>query len=303
MNRLFFYLLLLMSVLLTSCITFVEKDLDIKPKLVLHCYLIPQMDTTMLTLTNSVPLFGSNPKNIETVTNAIVEISEDNYRWVRMEYDSVYKNYFIPQVQFPITEGKTYYIRASAPGYETVSASCIVPYFRETNFEVVVEAHTNCVHHGEPYPESHYHYYLKWKDYAGEENYYIFYRNFIWIWDWNDWDIDTSIIWEILWDEKGKPCLFSDHGQDGQNMSSLVTTYYLDDEISEITMVQTDVHSYLYQRSIEDYNGDLGFFIIEPVKIYSNIKNGYGVFGAFGMRTYAIEQPEKSHKVDKLLVR
>ena len=287
MNRLFFYLLFLTSVLLTSCITYIEKELDIKPKLVLHCYLIPQMDTTILSLTNSVPLFGSNLKNIEPVTNATVEISEDNHRWVRMEYDSVYKNYFISQVQFPITEGKTYYIRASALEYETISASCAVPYFRETNFEIVTEEHVGCVHHGEPYAEPHYHYYLKWKDYAGEENYYIFYRNFDWIWD--PWGDSIRIIWEILWDEKGKPCLFSDHGQDGQSMSSLVTTYYLDDEISEITMVQTDVHSYLYQRSIEDYNGDLGFFIIEPVKIYSNIKNGYGVFGAFVMKDYSFE--------------
>jgi len=284
-----------MSILLTSCITYIEEELNIKPKLVLHCYLIPQMDTTVLTLTNSTSLFGRNPKKIESVANATVEISNDNHQWMRMEYDSVYKHYFIPQAQFPVVEGKTYYIRASAPEYETVSASATVPYFRETNFELVVEEHTGCVHYGQPFPELHNHYYLKWKDYAGEANYYAFHQNYdYWSYSWDPWDdiyTDSVLLnkWSPLRDDKYKVCIYSDHGQDGKNMSALLLLYYSDDDFDEITMLQTDVHAYLYRRSLWDADGDLGFFMLEPVKIYSNIKNGYGVFGAFGMRTYAIE--------------
>jgi len=255
------------------------------------------MDTILLSLTNSAPLFGKNAKKIESVTNATVEISNDNHRWVRMEYDPVYENYFIPQVQFPITEGGTYYVRASAPEYETVSASCIVPYFREVYFELVTEKHAGCVHYGEPFSELHTHYYLRWKDYAGEANYYAFHRNFdYWSYSWDPWEdiySDSTLVntWSVLWDENYKPCIFSDKGQDGKQLSVLLQLYYYDEDFNEITLLQTDVHSYLYLSSLENYDGDFAFFMLEPVKIYSNIKNGYGVFGAFGMRTYPLIVP------------
>jgi len=302
MNRIFFYLLLFVSILLGSCFTYIEEELNIKPKLVLHCYLIPQKDTTILSLTNSSPLFGRNPIKSAPVINATVEISDDNHRWVQMRYYPGYGVYFIPQAQFPIKEGKTYYIRASAPEYETVSSSCTVPYYREVNFEFVVEEHTRCTHGGEPYSEPHKHRYLRWTDYKGEENYYMFYENYDW-WSWSwEWDSDTgesyytdSVLhnaWGLLWADHNKRCIFSDHGQDGQKMSALLQVHWFGtryDDLSEITLLQTDKHAYLYQSSIWDYNGDMAFFMLEPTKIYSNIKNGYGVFGAFTMRTYAVE--------------
>ena len=302
MYRLFLYLLLLMSILLTSCYTYVEEELNIKPKLVLHCYLIPQKDTTILNLTNSSPLFGRNPIKKAPVTNATVEISDDNQRWVRMEYNSEHKMYFIPQTQFPITEGKTYYIRASAPNYETVSASCTVPYYREVDFEFVVEEHAGCMHGREYLPDPHKHCYLKWTDYKGEENYYMFYQNYDW-WSWSyEWDWETGGVtysdsvlhnaWGMLYSDENKRCIFSDHGQDGQKMSVLLQVYnygyWYYEDLEEVTLLQTDIHAYSYERAIWEDTGD-SFFMLEPVKIYSNIKNGYGVFGAFTMRTYAID--------------
>jgi hypothetical protein len=46
----------------------------------------------------------------------------------------------------------------------------------------------------------------------------------------------------------------------------------------------------MYHKSLFDYGGDMQFFMLEPPQFYTNIKNGYGVFGAFVMREYAFDR-------------
>ena len=284
MNRLFFYLLLL-SIPLSSCITYIDdKEMDIKPKLVLHCYLVPQLDTTILVLTNSAPLFTSNPKKIEPVAHATVEISDDNRQWVKMEYDTRLEHYFIPQAQFPIKEGKTYYVRASASGFETVTSFCTVPYLREVNLNFILEESINDTHNGEFYPWFHHHGYLKWTDYPGEENYYMFFYKG----SYEDYYTGVSRwYWYLQYDVYYKPCIYSDKGRDGEKMSAFMMIGML--PVYETTMLQTDRNCYLHELSIIDYDGDLSFFLLEPIQLYSNIKNGYGLFGAFVMKDYIFE--------------
>lgn len=278
-----------MSVLLNSCITFIDKELDIKPKLVLYCYLVPQLDTTILSLTNSAPLFTKNPYKIEVVKNATVEISNDNMNWVEMEFDSVYKHYYILQEQFPIVEGKTYYVRAAATGFESVSASCIVPFFRETYLEMVFDESINDFHHGEFYNWQHFHGYLEWMDYLGEENYYIFYDKKTLFWS-TGWDIygnpttDTSFhygCWPLS-DIDYNPCIYSDFDHDGKKFSVFMLDYM--PETFEMTLLQVDRNCYLFEKCLIDYENELQFFLLEPTQFYSNVKNGYGLFGAFAMK-------------------
>jgi hypothetical protein len=296
MNRLFFYLLIGLSITVNSCVNYVDHELDIPPKLVLHCYLVPQLDTTILYLTNSSPLFTRAQRKIEPVVNALVEISDDNNRWFKMEFDFENNIYYILQTQFPILEGKTYYVRASAPEYETVSASCTVPYLRETNLELVFEESINDYHGGEFYNWPHHHGYLKWNDYPNEENYYLFYRQDLdWYssgWDWynDEWipsDTNYYYSWPLLSDINWKPCVYSDIGQDGKKMSAFMMDYI--PELFEMTLLQTDKNCYLHELSLWNYDSDLQFFMLEPIQLYSNIKNGYGVFGAFVMRDYTFE--------------
>jgi hypothetical protein len=276
-----------------------DKDMDIKPKLVLFSYLVPQLDTTIVSLTNAVSLFTTNPKKNEPVANATVEISNDNTQWVKLEYDTVFHHYFITQTNFPVTEGKTYYIRASAPGFETVFASCTVPYLRETNLNLVFEESINDVHYGEIYSWLHYHCYLEWNDYPGEENYYIFcdkyfYEHILYNYDWDTYMhlYDTAYFydWYFLYDMNDKPCIYPDNGQDGKKMS----VYLMNERpsIFETTLLQTDKNCYLFEKSVHDYDHDFQIFVLEPMQYYSNIKNGYGVFGAFVMREYSFEIEE-----------
>jgi len=296
MNRSFFFFLLLISVCFHSCITDIEEDRYIKPKLVLSCYLVPQLDTTILFLTSSAPLITSNPKPIESIANAIVEISNNSAHWVKMEYDSENQVYFIPQTVFPIEEGKTYHVRASASGFETISASCTVPWLRETNLSLVVKESINDIHWGKIYNELHYHSYLEWTDFPGEDNYYMFCNKEFYEEEWWDWhtnfpfEKDTFYFyrWNFLYDVDINTCIYSDKDNDGKKMSVLMIIGYPD--IYELTLLQMDRNCYLFETSIMNSIADFQSFLLEPAApLYTNIKNGYGVFGAFVMKDYSFE--------------
>ena len=294
MKKIFFYLILLLSVSLYSCITYIdtEKDLGIKPKLVLFGYLVPQWDTTIVNLSSSAPLFTTNPKNPAPVANATVEISENNTTWTKLEWDTAYKRYFIPQTDFSIKEGSTYYIRAAAPEYETVYASCTVPYFRETNLKIDLAKTDTDIDNWFRYKGS-----FEWNDYPSEENYYMFcWKEFgehiHYEHDWEYWEPPVSdtayfFTWQFFWDTKNNTCLYSDFGQDGKKMTPSIDAWLPQDIV--LTYLQTDKNCYLFEKSSENYDADLQGFVLEPLQLYSNVKNGYGVFGAFVLKDYELE--------------
>jgi hypothetical protein len=304
MKKLIFYIVLFLGVCLNSCITYIEDISDIKPKLVLFCFLVPQLDTTFVSITNSVPLFSSNKKMPERITNATVEISENNIEWVELTLEKEHKLYMITQTVFPIKEGETYYIRASAPEFEAVSASCTVPFFRETNPKLFTEESINDVHGGQIYSDLHYHRHFEWDDYAGEDNYYIFCENgtyWDYIYDYEEeweglpWDRPPSDsvlyhFWGIFYDDNYHDCIYSDQGQDGKRMSSkLLTPWYTPDRVSKATLLQTDRSCYMFHKNYDRYDPSMQFFMLEPVQFFTNVKNGYGVFGAFVMKEYEFE--------------
>jgi hypothetical protein len=306
MKKLIFYIVLFLGVCLNSCITYIEDISDIKPKLVLFCFLVPQLDTTLVSITNSVPLFSSNKKMPERITNATVEISENNIEWVKLTFEEEHRLYMITQTVFPIKEGKTYYIRASAPGFETVSASCTVPFFRETNPNLITEESINDVHGGQIFSELHYHHYFEWDDFAGEENYYIFCEKgtyWFYLYEYDDYEdlplfpppTDSVLYhsWGIFYDENYNDCIYSDQGQDGKRMSSvLINPWYTTDRASKPTLLQTDRSCYMFHKNYDRYDPSMQYFMLEPMQFYSNVKNGYGVFGAFVMKDYEFDVEE-----------
>ena len=302
MKRPLFYFILLLSVCLNSCVTYIEKDLDIKPKLVLFGYLVPQLDTTIVSLSNSVSMFATSDKRPKPIANATVEISENNINWIKLTFDEPYQHYFITQTDFPIIEGKTYYIRASAPEYEMVFSSCKVPFFRETNLNLRVEEANNDIHNGNVHSGTHYHHYFEWNDYPREDNYYIFCKNDSY-WSYSyDWDNNGNILcdstlyyhWGSYWDKKNKPCIFSDKGLDGKKMSVLLSVFLDTESCSNVTLLQSDENCYLFETSYQEFwnASDFQSFMLEPMQLYTNIQNGYGVFGAFVMQDYSFEFEE-----------
>ena len=266
----------------SSCVEDVDLEgrVDTTPKMVVNCMISPELDSVILLLTQTAPIFSKG--EIAILTQALVEISNDQQQWHRLNFNSMLQRYVITHEEFPVEHGKTYYLRASNPGFENVTASCKVPYYRETplNYKILSKKFKE-----DAFFSTAYYIYdigLEWQDYPSEENYYYFlpyeeYEEYGW---------DNSIYFRS--DAYPTKLLLSDKGKDGQKLSVTIKDMYVSyyDEkqppLYPLMAVQMDKHLFMYESRQSD--SDLDFFNMEPSGIYTNVNNGYGVFGAFTMR-------------------
>lgn len=286
-NLIHFWALCLFSALLTGCITDVDidKQLDGEEKLVLYCRICPQIDTTSVYLTHTTMLFGTyNNEVSDPVTGAVVELSSDKVNWIRAHYDTVQQRYVFPQSELRIESGITYYIRASHPDFEEISAECTVPFVRDIDLQFVNEQAINDTHYGATLNYSHLDQYLQWHDFPGEENLYMFFKGMP--------DAELYSIWPFefiyLTDNKDYTYIFSDEGRDGQTIKCFYKLNYgdeenLDDE--KIGIIFLDQNCYRYEKSTIENDNSMSFFMLEPLHFYNNIENGYGLFGACAIKT------------------
>lgn len=285
-----FLSVLFLSMMFVGCVSVVdiEDQLHEKERLVLYCRLCPQADTTFVNLSHSHLLYGSGSENdILPVTNAVVELSADNVNWIQATYDVRRQAYALSAEQFPVAEGRTYYIRANAEKYDEVTASCTVPYSYDIHLRFNTEQSQYDNHSGEFYSYLHYDSYVSWDDPAGVDNYYAF--GTVWEEEYTDWedktgksfptsifefvDLSTNDTWYNI---------FSDAGRDGQTLRYLYN-YDIDPEDNEPADIRwiffLDRNGYLYETTLHDYDG-LSTFLLEPMQTYSNINGGFGLFTA-----------------------
>jgi hypothetical protein len=69
---------------------------------------------------------------------------------------------------------------------------------------------------------------------------------------------------------------------------------YRDTNYIDIQLNSLSENYYLYTRSVDQYLQSLDNFYSEPVQIFSNIENGYGIFAGFSRSTYRIYLPRKA---------
>lgn len=273
--------------ILSSCIDDVDlKDLGIESKMVLHCYISPMFDTTTVSLSNSQPLLSSNADKIHALSNGIVEISKDEKTWTKFVYHAQKERYILPCSEFQIEEGKTYYIRAAAVGFdEMISASCTVPYYRNINLKVDSQFFISDFYNTIDLN-------FAWYDYKGESNYYTltvydFYENNL-----EEGKFEKLIYSNHVYNEKERDFLFADTDRDGKQMKGKYSLP-IDDytNISHDTLyfivAQMDKPTYLHWNSLMKYYGTIDFMgMVEPVLIYNNVVNGYGLFAAIVFKSY-----------------
>lgn len=300
---------------LTGCIDVVDlgNQIDAQPKLVLYSRLCPQLDSTYILLTTSDVLYSSSNSSggisnsvadINVIKDGIVELSSDGHHWTMAKFDEVRQQYLLTQDEFPIEEGRTYYIRASHEGYPDVSASCTVPYTRNVNFHFDIVDAQGDVHWGEVCNEPHKDLYAEWTDFPGEQNYYMLATKRILICHHYAYNNIThsyeedSTTYALDWftpgleNENGSYIsVFSDEGKDGRVMRGLLEEFYDEPDYEDLDfqgqyyLLLLDKSCYLYEKSLyeNDFAG-LSFLMLEPMHTYSNIKNGFGLFGAFCMQ-------------------
>lgn len=293
MKRIIIYIISAIS--LIACEDDVDvKDLGIEPKMVLYCYLSPMFDTNLVFLSNSQPIFSSETNDLAVIKNATVELSNNGKTWIKCKYDNIKERYILTKTDFPILEGKTYYIRAKAPGFkETISSSCTVPFYR--NIELKIENKES----NENVIETN----ISWKDYAGESNYYSFsvyeiYETFDYMSD----EMFKDLYTYYIYDSETGSYIFSDEEKDGYDLS--VKTSFDNEKSSDTILLsinQTTKDYYLYENSLNNYYLSESFFgMVEPTLLYNNIKNGYGLFTAFVFKTFQYDI--KNNKIEAYII-
>ena len=292
------------SLFLSSCIdeVLIDRDFDESQKLVLYCRLCPQFDTTYILLTNTTLLYTTTHQENILPENGVVELSADGNHWVRANFMPDNQHFYLTKQEFPIEEGGTYFIRASYPGYEDVSSSCTVPYTHDVGFRFDTVSTNNDVHLGEIYNWPHRDVYAEWRDVAGEENYYALMEKnrFADHYYGNDGDpLFTIYYWKFytvwMYRDNQDYRYISDEGFDGkimrfmafENLPEEGDNHWYEDEDedseTEYYFLFLDRDCYLYEKTLNDNDFNMNFLMLEPEHTYTNIKNGFGLFGALSM--------------------
>lgn len=306
-DRILFCIILFFSYITTSifflgCVDDVdlENQFHDTRKLVLYGRLCPQLDTTYILLSSTKLLYGHDTGDFPNISDAIVELSDDGSQWVRAPYDMVHRRYRLTRQEFPIIEGRTYHIRASYPGFKDISSTCTVPVTHDVGFRFDTVAVSSDSHWGEVYNWPHKDVYVQWRDVPGEENAYALksyrQRNIFHETEEGEWEMlpgGWNYYSEWLFEGTNEYEYVSDQGRDGAVMRYVfdVDLYEYDDWDEEddedegptqYYLFFLDKSSYLYEITQTDNSG-LNFLLLEPLHAYTNIENGFGLFGAFSM--------------------
>ena len=231
--------------------------------------------------------------NINSINDAQIQLYENNVLKEVMKYtpsDTVntfgaYKSILVPQ------KGKIYSIKINEPVYGLVTATDTIPLATTIVSSQLVQYGDSATHSNDVIVD------MKIQDDATVANYY---RINIWIGG-LQWHLDGNgdTITQQYFEARGPQMLtpvvdtvrdgifllFSDRNFNGQTKELKMkfdkmdpTNFvYLNLYIDLFTASKTD---YTYQQTLALYRSAAGSNSAEPVHVYNNIQNGYGVFAA-----------------------
>jgi hypothetical protein len=259
---------------LASC----ERELfytyrDYQPKLVVNG-LINNQDKIGLTVSTAVPFGSSN--NPEYLSNAKVSFFIDGVRQPDLPFDAVNNRY---GYDFPAMPGREYRVVVSAPGYPSVEGTAKLPSagsFGRSTFQDSVSTDSF------GFPEGAIT--VRINDNGAEKNWYrikILYFN------------TTQALFDLLPVESEDPLVnqlasqsdgsyvFNDATFNGRNREIRFKTPFGYAQGTPRFMIEMENLSedfYLYSTSLNRYENTGAALFREPVFVYSNIRDGLGIF-------------------------
>jgi Domain of unknown function (DUF4249) len=275
-----FYSFILAVVLLmgfSSCQQDAEVDVpNVPSKLVISSFISPQDTVISIRVTASQPVFQTSNINInDPIINATVMLFDEANQSIQIPFDAQYEAYRISATAFPIVSGQAYRLEVSAPSFETVKASTVIPGATPSNFTSSVT--------------------------------YTIDSSQIWYWTYEF--IDTYSFTEIsgtvdlymvgnsivIFDSTANDSFYiragneflTDQNQDGQVITNSSTgTFdfaasqpgYSVKPIARLTYFTRCSPEYYYFHQSLGNNNNGGDPFAEPTPMYTNIENGYGVF-------------------------
>lgn len=326
-------LIFLSIFLLTSCKSLVtDIDIPYHDRLVIQCFISPQDTLLEVSVTQTAPVIGEvldGAERYPNILNANVVLSDGDksitipYKTLQLpssyNADGEYiftarSRYFLSAKNLQIVAGKTYTLKVSAPGFESVESSCLIPtkVVPEKDISSSQTSITGNIGRGATgtYPSIE----VGFKDIVGEENFYsvgqFFYQKGTYI------DAKGAKKLRVNWTtkyeyiaDKGQEnqiivaqpfdlrafSNFSSFGGNGNGNGGIVgsgnnnVAVTVTDRYNEIYIANTDKAYYFYNTAIDKIRRANGNPFAEPVLTYTNIKNGLGVMAGYNQSRIVIK--------------
>lgn len=284
------HLLVLVLILSSSCIRVLNIDFpEEPPKQVVNC-LFTEGKPFKVQITHSIPILDNNFSNIN---NTQVTLYENEVAIETLTYEN--GSYHATKLAQPNT---TYKIRSVAPNYEDVEASNELP--NPPNITEVTLIEEAYIH--PEYDNNIGQFSFKLNDNENQRNYYELelirtYKEYNYETD--DEEIRTSstgfidssqpfIDNEVAIQNWPASLVFSDNFFNGANLA--LTMDFWNSNYEETIKFKVIIRSisedyYKYKRRLNRHTyfkeGYIGDIFIEPIEMYTNIENGFGIFAGY----------------------
>lgn len=263
--------IILVMPLLFSC----EKEADIElpetnPKLVVSCFISPDIDSVLAYIQWSRPVFSSEDTDRPN-DNLEVSIS-DGSSIAYLSYDFNIGQYVLPTAEFPLAFGVEYTLRVKAPTGEEVVARTTIPAELPSIASATVDSSSYTNNFGEEINEFIYKTTLN--DNSTDFQYYrfIYYNE------------DTWFPGKTYSSIEGQSYLDDESLIDGQLYVEENITYYgFNGAVSNkrLAILNCSESYYRYHKTLQ--NQSFGNPFAEPTIVYSNVEGGLGAFGGYRM--------------------
>lgn len=276
-NKIFFQSLA--AIFLLSFFTSCERDADVElpktePKLVLVSFITPQDTALKVTVTRSQPIFEPYSVNTNSAVADATVIMASTTASVQLTFDAALQYYTAPSTAFPINAGSSYTLTVTTPAGESAEATTTVPLNNPVSgFSISM---TDSLYADPNFIQLTADFTYGMNDFAGEENRYRFFSAVI------IRDTVTNDTTSLRFVNQ----LFTDNNKDGQTIQATLRGEWSGyDPFGNQKVIGYDCwmfnvnHDYYkYHTSLYNYSGDDPFS--EPTIIYTNVKDGLGVFAA-----------------------
>lgn len=268
-NLVFFFIIFATS--LTAC---KDKEVDLKLpedplKLAVFGFLSPEDTITTIFVNNTRPRFK---QATFTVENANVKIINNGKEYI-LPFDKQNGVYSIHKNQLKIRAGETYFLEVSAPNYKTVTAQTTVVGESNKTLEFLGYEETEDKNNTSYINVN---LKLKWKDNPNTKNYYTLAMKF-------DDMAGIKVNFENIfyedknWNGKEKYTkdLYFSYFKYGNGKQQV-----LEKQLS-VVLLNVDEAYYLYHKTASGLSSGGEDPFSEPFLVYSNVKNGVGVFCSY----------------------
>ena len=302
---------------LSSCEQVIEPDLpEHTPRLVLHAFFTADGIWTAY-VGRSSGILESRPLHERSVEDAVVELLAGDRVVEEMKFLEAARVYAFEDST--LEAGETYSLQVSAPGFATIRATDAIPKPVPTS---ILSYRTDTSVRSESETSREFSIELEIQDPPGEANYYqismyqVSTGRGIWRYEGILSTKDPSIIADNGVDESpvegesfsGEAPYFKDALFDGRThkieltydgVSVLREDIAWEAEVAEddqgppnlktylqVLYISAAYYEYLKTARLHDYTRDNPF--AEPLSVYSNVENGYGIFAGYSSQTFEL---------------